>query len=201
MSFRVVTAIDPAIGLSQRADFFVAATAGRDDVTGKIHILDIFRDRIQAPDQPRVIEDLYRRFRPSYVALEQTYSQTSLGQYVIRRGIVPTKIIDLRTRKQADKTTRAEGLRYRYAEGQIIHPPRASWLDAYEEELLAFPNGEHDDQVDAVVYAVEELTFRQASYDGPKSYDFSYDDNGEDLSDHIDLFDDVFNSRRRLALV
>ena len=33
--------------------------------------------------------------------------------------------------------------------GQVWLPNRALWLPDYEKELIAFPNGKHDDQVDS----------------------------------------------------
>ncbi len=36
-------------------------------------------------------------------------------------------------------------------EGRQVHLPKeAPWLDSFLLELLAFPNGKHDDQVDSV---------------------------------------------------
>jgi predicted phage terminase large subunit-like protein len=32
--------------------------------------------------------------------------------------------------------------------GQVVLPLRAPWLENFRAEILAFPNGEHDDQVD-----------------------------------------------------
>ena len=38
-----------------------------------------------------------------------------------------------------------------YESGRIIHPDpqMCSWIPAYEEELVQFPNADKDDQVDA----------------------------------------------------
>jgi predicted phage terminase large subunit-like protein len=35
--------------------------------------------------------------------------------------------------------------------GSVLFPQRAGWLDAFIRELLSFPGGRHDDQVDALV--------------------------------------------------
>ena len=35
----------------------------------------------------------------------------------------------------------------------MFHRQDAPWLGALESELIAFPNGAHDDQVDVVAYA------------------------------------------------
>jgi hypothetical protein len=34
--------------------------------------------------------------------------------------------------------------------GAVLLPSRAAWLDEFRRELLEFPNGRHDDQVDAL---------------------------------------------------
>jgi phage terminase large subunit-like protein len=44
--------------------------------------------------------------------------------------------------------------------GQVHLPPEAQWLGAYLEELLAFPNARHDDQVDSTSQALNWLTER-----------------------------------------
>jgi phage terminase large subunit-like protein len=42
----------------------------------------------------------------------------------------------------------------KFANGQVFFPREAPWLVDFENELLAFPNGRHDDQVDAVFQAL-----------------------------------------------
>ncbi len=38
----------------------------------------------------------------------------------------------------------------------LVHLPReAPWLDSYIHELLIFPNGRHDDQVDSTAQALD----------------------------------------------
>ena len=43
----------------------------------------------------------------------------------------------------------------RYEAGKVFHLRGAPGIDALEAELVAFPNGEHDDLVDAAVYAAD----------------------------------------------
>jgi predicted phage terminase large subunit-like protein len=51
-----------------------------------------------------------------------------------------------------DKVTRAQPLALRYEQGLVFHEQLPSW---FEDELLAFPQGVHDDAVDAAVYAYQ----------------------------------------------
>jgi hypothetical protein len=54
-----------------------------------------------------------------------------------------------------DKVTRARTLAARYEAGKVYHLRSAPGLADYEDELVAFPNGRHDDQVDAAVYGAD----------------------------------------------
>ena len=54
-----------------------------------------------------------------------------------------------------DKVTRARTLAARYEAGKVFHLRGAPGLAVYEAELVAFPNGEHDDLVDAAVYGAD----------------------------------------------
>jgi predicted phage terminase large subunit-like protein len=42
----------------------------------------------------------------------------------------------------------------KYESGQVWHPKSAPWVGTLESELLAFPRGRYDDQVDALSYLV-----------------------------------------------
>jgi hypothetical protein len=43
----------------------------------------------------------------------------------------------------------------RFEAGRILLPQEASWLADFENELLAFPSGRYDDQVDALLLFLE----------------------------------------------
>lgn len=45
----------------------------------------------------------------------------------------------------------------RYEVGKVYHLQGALWLTEYENDLLAFPNGKYDDQVDVASYAGIEI--------------------------------------------
>jgi predicted phage terminase large subunit-like protein len=42
-----------------------------------------------------------------------------------------------------------------FTTGMVILPKKSSWLPEYEAELIAFPNGKFDDQVDATSQYLE----------------------------------------------
>lgn len=51
---------------------------------------------------------------------------------------------------RADKANRAQSIRGRMDLLGLYVPQRADWYSAFERELLTFPAGKHDDQVDAL---------------------------------------------------
>jgi predicted phage terminase large subunit-like protein len=56
-----------------------------------------------------------------------------------------------------DKVSRARSVTVFVENGRVLLRSGALWLDALLGELTMFPESEHDDQVDALVYGVLEL--------------------------------------------
>src|SRR5262249_37384689 len=71
----------------------------------------------------------------------------------LRDGILPVIPIAAHT----DKRVRASRVEPILESGLFYLPETAPWLDDFKRELLAFPAGHNDDQVDAVVYALTRL--------------------------------------------
>jgi len=46
----------------------------------------------------------------------------------------------------------------RIEEGRVLLPESASWLEDFRSEIMAFPNGRHDDQVDSLAQALAWFT-------------------------------------------
>ena len=66
-----------------------------------------------------------------------------------------------------DEEARPLGLAAHFEAGQVHPPGEAPWLGPYAGELLAFPNGRNDDQVDATTYALHYLTARPVRNEPP----------------------------------
>jgi hypothetical protein len=76
---------------------------------------------------------------------------TSEGTFV-RELLSRTHLSAVPVRPDRDKVTRGCTLAARYEAGKVFHLRSAPGLADFEDELVAFPNGQHDDQVDAAVY-------------------------------------------------
>ena len=83
--------------------------------------------------------------------------QAVVVQELLRQTTLPIKGVT----PDKDKVTRAQPLALRYEQGLVSHEQLPSW---FEDELLAFPQGAHDDSVDALVYAYQAV-MRMTRYD------------------------------------
>lgn len=80
--------------------------------------------------------------------IEATQYQSTFTREVLRTTRLPAGPVY----PDHDKVTRARTLAARYEAGKVFHLRSAPGLADYEAELIAFPNSEHDDQVDAAVH-------------------------------------------------
>lgn len=73
----------------------------------------------------------------------------------VRELLARTHLPAVPVRPERDKVTRARALAARYESGKVFHLRSAPGLADFEDELVAFPNGTHDDLVDAAVYGAD----------------------------------------------
>lgn len=113
-------------------------------------LYDVYRTHITGPDQKPLMRQLSNRFRPRFQAIEDKTFGTNLIQECKREGMTirPVKV-------DKDKVTRSLVIAARYEVGMVYHREDAPWITDYEDELLSFPRGKHDDQVDTASQAGE----------------------------------------------
>ena len=130
-------------------DYFVVSTWY---VTPENDLLlyDVYRTHITGPDQKPLMKQLSQRYNPRFQAIEDKTFGTNLIQECTREGmsIWPVKV-------DKDKITRSLVIAARYEVGKVYHREGAPWLTDYEDELLSFPRGRNDDQVDTASIAGE----------------------------------------------
>jgi predicted phage terminase large subunit-like protein len=139
--------VDLAASLKTSADYTVIASWAVTPDSDLI-LLDLMRDRIEAPDFLKMAMAIYSEHDLAYLAVEANGMQLGSVQALRRNGI-PTRGVT----SQVDKLSRATTAIVRFEAGQVYLPERASWLPEYERELLTFPNDKHDDQVDVTSLA------------------------------------------------
>lgn len=95
-----------------------------------------------------------------------------LAEQVISRpglpGLIHVPVIPVKVGGEADKIARAEAASVWYANGQVWHPEKATFVEAFEGELLGFPGGRYKDQVDSAGQAILHLLAGTQNYSSGK---------------------------------
>lgn len=139
--------VDLAVSEKETADYTVLTECW---ITVERHLLiaNVHRERVAGPDQPDWIAERYA----GTLKVERIGYQAALIQALLRAGL-PVEPLD----PDKDKVTRAAAAGALYRAERVYHRAGAPWLHDLEAELLAFPAGEHDDQVDTIAYAARDL--------------------------------------------
>ncbi len=116
------------------------------------------------------LEERFPRWRGHNILVEEASNGPAVIDVLRRR--IPA-VVEVRPR--GDKVSRAHAISPQ-AEAGNLHLPGAAnsdatgydrartppWVQAFVEEEAAFPQGAHDDQVDAMAQAISQLTRRRA---------------------------------------
>lgn len=113
------------------------------------HLLDLFRRRLNYPDLKRAVADQATWWRPDTVLIEDKGSGTALIQD-FQSPPLPCGGRPVAITPDGDKVTRAAAQSAVIEAGRVFLPRSAAWLDELRLEILQFPYGRHDDQVDSV---------------------------------------------------
>jgi len=121
------------------------------DPEGRMYLLDLWRKQTASDEWIEAFCDLVKQWKPLSWGEEQGQIRAGVGPYLDRRQRerqaycarepFPTR---------GDKAVRAQSIRGRMALDSLYVPVAASWYPAFRAELLSFPAGKHDDQVDAL---------------------------------------------------
>jgi predicted phage terminase large subunit-like protein len=150
---KVTQSWDTATKISEASSFSVCTTWGviRDK---RILLLDVYRARLEYPELKRKVCELFARFHPASILIEDTAAGTQLVQELRHQGlhqIKPVKVEGSKEMRMRAQTPSIEA-------GHVWLPEQAPWLQDYVHELMMFPNGRHSDQVDSTSQALKAIT-------------------------------------------
>ncbi len=131
-------------------DYTVHAIVGVDP-SDNMYVVDMWRGQTDSDVWVESFLDMAAQFKPMLWAEEQGQIIKSIGPFIDRRQ--RERGVYLRREQFAsvsDKPTRSRSFQARMSMGRVFFPKRAQWLPELEAELLTFPVGKHDDQVDAL---------------------------------------------------
>lgn len=150
---RMYAAVDFAISELERRDYTAIVIGGMDEY-GVLHIVDVIKDRMDAHEIIEQMLAVQNKYHPDVFTVEAGAIEKALGPFLkaemFKRGgeflnllpLVPTK----------DKESRARSMQARIRSGGVRFDKDTDWWPDFEQELMTFPRGVHNDQVDAMAW-------------------------------------------------
>lgn len=171
---------DFAVSVNDRADYSVLVAGGLDD-QGILHIVDVRRGRWDSKEIIDQLFSIYQRYKAHAFITEKGVIEKSLGPFIqdeMFRGNRPFLSIEAMA-ASTDKRTRARAIQGRMRAGGCRFDKQSSWYIEFEDELLKFDRGVHDDQVDAFAWLG---LFINNMYNAPTKREIEIQEYEEDLN-------------------
>ncbi len=155
---------DTAQKTKEQNDYSVMQCWGM-TIDGQIVLLDMVRGKWEAPE----LETMARAFWAKHLAVqnagalrafkvEDKVSGTGLIQKLRREGVPIVPI-----QRNIDKVTRAMDAAPYVQSGNVILMRNLAQLSDFLSEAAVFPNGAHDDMIDAAMSAISDMTAPQSA--------------------------------------
>jgi predicted phage terminase large subunit-like protein len=148
----VVLSCDPAGKAGIKNDYTAITVVGVD--AKELYLLHVRRGHWTILEMRNQIITLASQWTVTHVIVENTASGMGLVQLLQEQTSLPV----FGDHPKDDKETRLSRHQGRFEAGRILLPVDAPWLADFEIELLAFPNGRYDDQVDALLLFLDWFT-------------------------------------------
>jgi predicted phage terminase large subunit-like protein len=152
----IVTFIDPAISQKQEADNTAIVTIWLDKRSNNIYILEVLAGKMLPDEIINNTFKTYLKWKPKRIWIEVVAYQKMLAIELRKQMNIRNIFFVLdEIHPQWEKVSRIRTiLQPRYSNLSIFHNNTCNDL---ELELLKFPNGKHDDMIDALASAVNML--------------------------------------------
>ena len=142
-----------AVTESQKADYTVFVIAGVDE-NRIIQVKQVIRERMDSLEILETIFTIDSVYNPEAFGIEKMLILQTLGPFFReecqRRQQFP--IIVPLSHEGKDKVQRFKNMQGRLRAKTVKFDKAADWYPTFEDEILKFPRGTKDDQVDALAY-------------------------------------------------
>ena len=146
--------VDPASSLALRADYFVISVIGIDKDDNR-YIVDLVRGKFPPSEQPDIIIDTFKKYRPKRMKIETTGYQEALRD-AVRKQMISQNIyipgLEKGVKPRTRKSERLISLVPMFAKGKFYFRPQDT---AAQQEIMSYPKGKHDDIMDAIWTGLE----------------------------------------------
>lgn len=153
---KVVQCWDTAVKDNPDCDYSVCATFGWDDE--RWLLIDVVRERLDFGNLKSRALQLRNAWGAEHIIVEDSANGTPLVQDLRAAGFYEFTTVKVKDDKAARFGPAAEWLQ----DGRVGILHQSSWFGDFRRELLAFPNGCFDDQVDAISLFVKKQRGRRA---------------------------------------
>ena len=121
------------------------------DPEGRMYLLDLWRKQASSDQWVEAFCDLVKQWKPIGWAEEQGQIRSGVGPFLDKRQRErKAYVFREQFSTRGDKAVRAQSIRGRMALEGLYVPTGVNWYPDLRSELLSFPAGKHDDQVDAL---------------------------------------------------
>ncbi len=140
---QIVQSWDTASKAGELNDYSVCTTwlVDKEDA----YLIDVERIRLEYPYLKKRIRDLADEYKADAVLIEDKGSGSSLIQ-----DLRAERLHCIAIEPEGDKVTRMSAVSARVEARHVHLPERSSWMQDFETEVLQFPRGRFDDQVDSM---------------------------------------------------
>lgn len=148
---KITLSVDCANKTTERSDFTALTVWIQEADSNRHYLAEVVRKRLEFDDLCKEIDNTARKWNVNQILVEDKGAGT---QYIqTRKGKSPFPIIPITPK--GEKEFRFDGIIPMFSTGMALLPEKAHWLADYEAELIAFPTGKYDDQVDSTSQYLE----------------------------------------------
>ncbi len=128
------------------------------------YLLDLWREKVEAPDLERTAISMSAKWKPSQIVVEDKSAGSSLIQYLKRKNMPVFAY-----QPHGDKQVRASAAAPTVEARNCHLPDGAPWLEDFIAEHEKFPSVDHDDQVDTTSMMVDHWNNNMIAQPGVRS--------------------------------